>query len=126
MEHDRAGAERGERTRTERLTEGLVVAVASVLALGLFAWPATVFGTTAWRLATGTGTTTFSRFLVPVLLLALLTVPFVPARAVFRSGRREGRARLTAAAPAALALLAGSVVPVAALCLLLVYGTYGD
>ncbi|MFF5504116.1 hypothetical protein ACF1E9_06365 [Streptomyces roseolus] len=95
---------------------------ASALALGLLAWPVTVFGTTVWHLATGTGTTAFSRFLVPVLLLALLALPFVPARAVYRSGRRRGRARLTAAVPTALALLAGSVVPFAALCLLLVYG----
>ncbi|MEU2547039.1 hypothetical protein ABZ618_16630 [Streptomyces roseolus] len=129
MEHGRTGTARGERTRAERLTEGLAVAVASVLALGLFAWPATVFGTTAWRLATGTGTgtgtTAAGRFLVPVLLLALLALPFVPARAVFRSGRRKGRARLTAAVPAVLALLAGSVVPAVALCLLLV-SAYGD
>ncbi|MFH8255434.1 hypothetical protein [Streptomyces roseolus] len=122
MEHGRAGAVRGERTRAERLTEGLAVAAASALALGLLAWPVTVFGTTAWHLATDTGTTASSRFLVPVLLLVLLALPFVPARAAFRSGRRKGRARLTAAVPAVLALLAGSVVPVAALCLLLVYG----
>ncbi|MFZ4302139.1 hypothetical protein ACOZE3_30035 [Streptomyces cinereoruber] len=123
MEHGRAVEVREGRTRAERLTEGLVVAAASVLALGLLAGPVTVFGTTAWHLATDAGTTAFSRFLVPVLLLALLALPFVPARAVFRSGRRKGRARLTAAAPALLALLAGSVVPFAALCLLLVYGS---
>ncbi|MFC7924731.1 hypothetical protein [Streptomyces cinereoruber] len=122
MEHGRAVDVREGRTRAERLTEGLVVAAASVLALGLLAGPVTVFGTTAWHLATDTGTTAFSRFLAPVLLLALLVLPFLPARAVFRSGRRKGRARLTAAAPAVLALLAGSVVPFAALCLLLVYG----
>lgn len=121
VEHGRAGETRGKRTRAERLTEGLAVTAASVLSLGLLAGPVTVFGTTAWHLATDPGTTAFSRFPVPVLLLALLLLPFVPARAVFRSGRRKGRERLTAATPAALTLLAASLVPFAALCLLLLY-----
>ncbi|MFE5829804.1 hypothetical protein ACFQ67_02825 [Streptomyces sp. NPDC056488] len=120
MEHGRTVEARGERTRGERLTEGLTVAVASVLSLGLLTGPVVVFGTTAWRLATDTGTTTFSRLLVPVLLLALLALPPALARAVFRSGRRKGGGRLTAAAPATLALLGGAVVPFVILCLLLV------
>ncbi|MGW0032638.1 hypothetical protein ACWDXD_22750 [Streptomyces sp. NPDC003314] len=121
MGHGGAGEAHGERTRAERLTEGLVVAVASALSFGLLAALAAVFGTTAWHTATDTGTTAFSRFVVPVILLALVLLPLVPARAVFRSGRRKGRERLTAAVPAALALLGGCVVPLAALCLLLVY-----
>ncbi|MCX5165903.1 hypothetical protein OOK39_44635 [Streptomyces sp. NBC_00264] len=40
------------------------------------------------------------------------------ARAVFRSGRHKGKKRLTAAV---LALLGGSIVPFAALCLIFVY-----
>ncbi|MGW0549512.1 hypothetical protein [Streptomyces altiplanensis] len=112
---------RRRRTRAERLTEGLTVAVASVLSSGLLAGPAVVFGTTAWHLVTDTGATTFSRLSTPVVFLALVTLPLAPARAVFRAGRRKGRERLTAAVPAALALLGASVVPFAALCLVFVY-----
>ncbi|MFB7830930.1 hypothetical protein [Streptomyces sp. NPDC056056] len=114
------GASRG-RTRGERLTEGVTVAVASALASALLAGPALVFGTTTWHLVTDTGTTAFSRAVVPVILLALTLSPLLLARWVFRSGRRSGRAPLTAATPAALTLLAGSVVPFAALWLILVY-----
>ncbi|MFF2305520.1 hypothetical protein ACFVVP_23755 [Streptomyces sp. NPDC058128] len=109
------------RTRGERLTEGVTVAVASALASALLAGPALVFGTTTWHLVTDTGTTAFSRAVVPVILLALTLSPLFLARWVFRSGRRSGRARLTAATPAALTLLAGSVVPFAALWLIFVY-----
>jgi hypothetical protein len=112
-------AVRQERTRAERLTEGLIVAVASALSLGLLAGPAVVFGTTAWHLVTDTGITAFSRLPVPVILLALLALPLVLARVAFRSGRRKGRERLTAAVPAVLTLLGASVVPFAALCLIL-------
>ncbi|WP_055694575.1 hypothetical protein [Streptomyces prasinopilosus] len=112
---------RRERARAERLTEGLTVAVASVLSFALLAGPAVVFGATAWHLVTGTGTTAFSRVSAPVLFLALVTLPLLLARMVFRSGRRRGNARLTAAVPAALTLLGSSVVPFAALCLIVAY-----
>ncbi|MGY0071633.1 hypothetical protein ACWZEH_33720 [Streptomyces sp. QTS137] len=110
---------RRRRARAERLTEGLTVAVASVLAFGLLAGPVIVFGTTAWYLVTGT--TAFSRLSAPVTFLALVALPFVLARVVFRSGRRKGSERLTAAVPAVLTLLGSSVVPFAALCLIVVY-----
>ncbi len=112
---------RRKRTRAERLTEGLTVAVASVLSFGLLVGPAVVFGTTAWHLVTDTGATAFSRLSTPVVFLVLVTLPLALARAVFRSGRRRGRERLTAAVPAVLALLGASVVPFAALCLVFVY-----
>ncbi|MFJ5138778.1 hypothetical protein [Streptomyces sp. NPDC088707] len=113
-------ASRG-RTRAERVTEGLTVVMASALAFALLAGPALVFGTATWHLVTDTGTTAFSRAAVPVIFLALTTAPFALARLVFRSGRRRGRDRLTAATPAALTLLAGSVVPLAALWLIFAY-----
>ncbi|MFD3730440.1 hypothetical protein [Streptomyces sp. NPDC058632] len=112
---------RRERARAERLTEGLTVALASVLSFGLLAGPAAVFGATAWHMVTDTGTTAFSRLSVPVIFLALVALPPVLARVVFRSGRRKGRERLTAAVPAVLTLLGSSVVPFAALCLIVVY-----
>ncbi|MFC5959382.1 hypothetical protein ACFP51_34725 [Streptomyces pratens] len=112
---------RRERARAERLTEGLTVAVASVLSFVLLAGPAVVFGTTAWHLVTDAGTTAFSRFSALADFLALVVLPLVPARVVFRSGRRKGRERLTAAVPAALTLLGSSVVSFAALCLIVVY-----
>ncbi|QIP83170.1 hypothetical protein GLX30_02715 [Streptomyces sp. Tu 2975] len=112
---------RPERTRAERLTEGLIVAVAAVLSLGLLAGPAVVFGTTAWHLVTDTGTTAFSRLLAPVVCLALVALPFVLARVAFRSSRRKDRERLTAAVPAVLTLLGASVVPFVALCMIFVY-----
>ncbi|MFD5191691.1 hypothetical protein ACFWMU_26705 [Streptomyces sp. NPDC058357] len=107
----------------ERLTEGLTIAVASGLSFFLLAGPAVFFGTTAWHLITDTDTdtTALGRFSAPVIFLALMALPLVLARAVFRSGRRKGRRRLTAAVPAVLALLGGSVVPFAALCLMFVY-----
>lgn len=113
---------RRERARAERVTEGMTVAVASVLALGLLGGPAVVFSTTAWHLVTDSGTTAFSRFLAPLVCLALVALPLVVARVVFRSGRRTGKERLTAAVPAALTLLGTSVLPLAALCLIFVYG----
>ncbi|WP_405792906.1 hypothetical protein [Streptomyces sp. NBC_01506] len=112
---------RRERTRTERLTEGLTVALATVLSFGLLLGPAVVFGATAWHLVTDSGTTGFSRFSAPAIFLALLVLPLVLARLVFRSARRKGRERLTAAAPAALTLLGASVVPFAVLCLIFGY-----
>ncbi|MET9776445.1 hypothetical protein ABZ023_19650 [Streptomyces sp. NPDC006367] len=112
---------RPERTRAERLTEGMTLALASALALVLLAAVTVVLGTTAWGLITEPGGTAVSRFVVPAVLLALVAAPFVPARLVFRSGRRRGRARLTAAVPAALTLLGSSVLPFAALCLILVH-----
>ncbi|MGW7432244.1 hypothetical protein ACWGIN_22170 [Streptomyces sp. NPDC054861] len=108
-------------SRAERVTEGLTVAVASALSVGLLAGPALILGTTAWRLVADTGATAFSRFLVPLLVLALLALPFTSGRFVFRAGRRKGKERLTAAVPAVLTLLATSVVPFAALCLVFVY-----
>lgn len=113
---------RQERPRAERVTEGMTVAVASVLALGLLGGPAVVFSTTAWHLVTDSGTTTFSRVLAPLVFLALVALPLVVARVVFGSGRRKGKERLTAAVPAALTLLGASVLPLAALCLIFVYG----
>ncbi|MET7756679.1 hypothetical protein ABZT27_18515 [Streptomyces sp. NPDC005389] len=113
-------ASRG-RTRAERVTEGLTVVMASALAFALLAGPALVFGAATWHLVTDTGTTAFSRAVVPVIFLALTTAPFALARLVFRSGRRRGRERLAAATPAALTLLAGSVVPLAALWLIFAY-----
>ncbi|MGW7289509.1 hypothetical protein ACWGH4_28945 [Streptomyces sp. NPDC054847] len=112
---------RPERTHAERLTQGLIVAVASVLSLGMLAGPAVVFGTTAWHLVTGPGTGAFSRIAAPTIFLALLALPLVLARVAFRSGRRKGQERLTAAVAAALTLLGTSVVPFAALFLLFVY-----
>ncbi|MFE2053407.1 hypothetical protein ACFXAS_33670 [Streptomyces sp. NPDC059459] len=113
---------RRERRRAERLTEGLTVTVASVLSFGLLAGPAVVFSTTAWHLVTGTGTTTFSRLAVPVILIALVALPLLLACVVFRSDRRKGREPLTAAVPAVLTLLGGCVVPFVALCLIFVFG----
>ncbi|MFG2632198.1 hypothetical protein [Streptomyces sp. NPDC048473] len=119
---DRGIAEvRREHAWAERLTEGVTVAVALGLSFFLLAGPAVFFGTTAWHLMTDTGTTAFSRFLVPVIFFVLVVLPLVLARVVFRSGRRKGKRRLTAAVPAVLALLGGSVVPFAALCLIFVY-----
>ncbi|MFJ4871558.1 hypothetical protein [Streptomyces sp. NPDC088757] len=120
VEAHAAGGHR-ERTGAERATEGLTVAVASALSFGLLAGPVAVFGTTARHLVTDTGTTAFSRFVAPVVLLAILALPLVLARAVFRSGLGKGRERLTAAVPATLTLLAGSVLPFAALWLVLAY-----
>ncbi|MER7492766.1 hypothetical protein ABT033_08990 [Streptomyces pharetrae] len=110
-----------ERTRAERLTEGLTVGVASVLAFVLLAGLATVFGTTAWYLVTDTGTTASSRLSTPMVLLALVALPVVLACLVFRSGRRKGMKQLTAMVPAALTLLGASVVLYAALCLVIRY-----
>jgi hypothetical protein len=110
-----------KRTRAERLTEGLAVAVATLLASALLTAAAVVFGGTAWHLVTDTGTTRFSGFLAMVVFLAVLTLPPLVARLVFRSRRRGGTERLTAAVPAALTLLGMSVVPFAALCLIVVY-----
>ncbi|WP_326752038.1 hypothetical protein OIE73_08785 [Streptomyces hirsutus] len=112
---------RRERARAGRLPEGLTVAVASVLSFALLAGPAVVFGTAAWHLVTDAGTTAFSRFSASAVFLALVVLPFLLARVVFRSGRRKGRERLTAAVPAALTLLGSSVVSFAALCLIVVY-----
>jgi hypothetical protein len=114
---------RREHPCAERLTEGLTIAVASGLSFFLLAGPAVFFGTAARQLITDTdtGTTALGRFSAPVIFLALMALPLVLARAVFRSGRRKGRRRLTAAVPAVLALLGGSVVPFAALCLMFVY-----
>ncbi|MEU3303676.1 hypothetical protein ABZ729_28255 [Streptomyces sp. NPDC006678] len=112
---------RWERTRAERLTEGLTVALASVLSFGLMAGPAVVWGTTSWHLVTDTGSSAFSRLLAPVIFLALVVLPLVLARVVFRLGRRKGRERLTAAVPAVLTLLGASAVTFAALCLIFVY-----
>ncbi|WP_329614805.1 hypothetical protein OG244_18160 [Streptomyces brevispora] len=91
------------------------------LSFYLLAGPAMFFGTTAWHLITDTGATAFSRFSASVVFLALMALPLGLARAVFRSGRRKGKRRLTASVPAVLALLGGSVVPFAALCLIFVY-----
>ncbi|WP_112470975.1 hypothetical protein [Streptomyces triticisoli] len=121
MEDSRMTQVRRERARAERLTEGLIVGVASVLSFGLLVGPAVVFGMTAWHLVTDSGTTAFSRLLAPVIFLALVTLPLILARVVFRSGRRKGKERLAAAVPAVLTLLGASVVPVAALCLIFMY-----
>ncbi|WAX76390.1 hypothetical protein [Streptomyces sp. KMM 9044] len=48
-----------------------------------------------------------------MILLALVALPLVLARVVFRSGRHKGSERLTAAVPAALTLFGSSVVPFA-------------
>ncbi|MFB7088913.1 hypothetical protein [Streptomyces sp. NPDC056296] len=110
-----------ERTRAERLTEGLTVAVASVLSFGLLSGSGAVFGAIAWHLVTDTGTTAFSRLSMPVLFLVVVALPPLVARRVFLSRRRKGTERVTAAVPAALTLLATSVVPFAILCLVVVY-----
>ncbi|MFD3533696.1 hypothetical protein [Streptomyces sp. NPDC058664] len=110
-----------ERKRSERVTEGLVVAVASVLSLGLLAGPTAVLGMPAWHLVTDTGVTAFGRLLAPLICLALVASPLVLALVAFRSRRREGGTRLTAAVPAVLTLLGASVVPLAALFLIVVY-----
>ncbi|WP_331750255.1 MULTISPECIES: hypothetical protein [unclassified Streptomyces] len=109
---------RREHAWAERLTEGVTVAVALGLSFYLLGGPAVFFGTTAWHLVNNTGTTAFSRFLVPVIFLALVALPLVLAHVVFRSGRRKGKRRLTAAVPA---VLRGSVMPFAALRLIFVY-----
>lgn len=112
---------RREHAWAERLTEGVTVAVALGLSFFLLAGPAVFFGTNAWHLVTDTGITAFSRFLVPVIFLALVALPLVLASVAFRSGRRKGKKRLTAAVPAVLALLGGSAVSFGALCLIFVY-----
>ncbi|MFF3891722.1 hypothetical protein ACFYY3_00680 [Streptomyces sp. NPDC001812] len=112
---------RGERSCAERLTEGLTVAVASFLSFGLLAGPAAVFRAAAWQLVTDTGTTVFSRLSALLVSLALVALPLVLTRVVFRSGLRKGYERLTAAVPAALTLLGSSVVSFAALLLFVVY-----
>ncbi|MGC9499993.1 hypothetical protein [Streptomyces sp. WG7] len=121
MGYNGVSEERPGRTRAERVTEGLTVAVASVLSSVLLTGPAVVFGTTAWHLVTDPGTTAFSRLLTPVLFLALVALPLVLARVAYRVGRRKGRERLTAAVPAVLTLLGASVVLFAVLCLVVVY-----
>ncbi|MFH8926540.1 hypothetical protein [Streptomyces pristinaespiralis] len=121
MGHSGTTEVRRERTRAERVTEGLIVATASVFSFGLLAGPAVVFGATAWHLVADTGTTPFSRLAAPVISIALVALPLVLAHVVFRLRRRKGRERLTAAVPAVLTLLGASVVPFAALCLLVVY-----
>ncbi|MFJ7258306.1 hypothetical protein ACIQWV_38745 [Streptomyces sp. NPDC098085] len=119
---DRGTAEvRREHAWAERLTEGVTVAVALGLSFYLLAGPAVFFGTTTWHLITDTGTAAFSRILVPVIFLALVVLPLLLVHVVFRSGRRKGKRRLTAAVPAALALLGGAVVSFAALCVIFVY-----
>ncbi|MFE0786851.1 hypothetical protein ACFW4T_35350 [Streptomyces mutabilis] len=95
--------------------------VSAALALVLLAGPVIVFSMSSWHSATEPGTTAFSRFVAPVVLLSLVALPFVSAGAVFRSGRRKNKERLGAAVPAALTLLGSSVVPLAAFCLLLVH-----
>ncbi|MDK0521259.1 hypothetical protein [Streptomyces sp. ML-6] len=105
----------------ERLTEGVIVAVVLGLSSFLLAGPVMVFGTTVWQSSTETGTTAAGQFLVPVVFLALTVLPLVLACRVFRSGLRKGKRRLTAAVPAALTLLGGSMVLFAVLCLLFVY-----
>ncbi|WGD43650.1 hypothetical protein [Streptomyces cathayae] len=112
---------RWERSRTERLTEGLTVAVASVLSFGLLAYPAAFFGAAVRHLVTDTGTTVFSRLSAPLVFLTFVALPLVLARVVFRSGLRKGYERLTAAVSAALTLLGSSVVSFAALGLIIVY-----
>ncbi|MCX5161133.1 hypothetical protein OOK39_17885 [Streptomyces sp. NBC_00264] len=112
---------RREHAWAERLTEGVTVVVALGLSFYLLAGPAVFFGTTTWHLITGTDTTAFSRILVPVIFLALVALPLLLVHVVFRSGRGKGKRRLTAAVPAALALLGGSVVSFAALCIIFVY-----
>ncbi|PWI08690.1 hypothetical protein DIZ27_21135 [Streptomyces sp. NWU339] len=112
---------RRERACAERLTEGLAVAVASVLSFGLLAYPAAVLGAAVRHLVTDTGTTVFSRLSALLVFLALVALPLVLARVAFRSGRRKGYERLTAAVPAALTLLGSSVVSLAALPLIIVY-----
>ncbi|MFD7527682.1 hypothetical protein ACFV8E_08700 [Streptomyces sp. NPDC059849] len=122
---DRGTAEaRREHAWAERLTEGVTVAVVFGLSFYLLASTTVFFGTNAWYLITDTSTTAVSRFLVPVIYLALVALPPGLACVVFRSGRRKGKRRLTAAVPAALALLGGSVVPCAAL-FLIIFG-YGE
>ncbi|QIQ00910.1 hypothetical protein [Streptomyces liangshanensis] len=123
MEHDATAEARQERSRAERLTERLTVTVASVLSFVLLLGPVWVAALNVWHAVTETGLTTFSRFVVPVLGLALVALPLVLARRVFLSGRRRGKPRPTAAVPAALTLLGLSVVPFAALCLVFAYGS---
>ncbi|MGQ7750355.1 hypothetical protein ACUN29_17960 [Streptomyces sp. WC2508] len=112
---------RREHAWAERLTEGVTVVVALGLSFYLLAGPALFFGTTTWHLITGTGTAAFSRILVSVILLALVALPLLLVHVVFRSCRRRGKRRLTAAVPAALALLGGAVVSFAVLCVIFVY-----
>ncbi|MGW1411519.1 hypothetical protein [Streptomyces sp. NPDC002403] len=121
MEDRRTAEVRSEHVWAERLTEGVTVAVALGLSFFLLAGPAVFFGTNAWHLVTDAETTAYSRFWVPVLFLGLVALPLVLAGVVFRSGRRKGKKRLTAAVPAVLALLGGAAVPFAALCLIFVY-----
>ncbi|MGW9119769.1 hypothetical protein ACWGRV_24595 [Streptomyces sp. NPDC055663] len=121
MENGEMAEVRREHAWAERLTEGVTVAVALGLSFFLLAGPAVFCGTNAWHLVTDADTTAYSRFLVPATFLALMALPLVLAGVVFRSGRRKGKKRLTAAVPAVLALLGGSVVPFAALCLIIVY-----
>lgn len=111
-----------ERTRAQRTTDRLIVIVASVLSFVLLVGPALLFGTLAWQSATRTGTSAFNGYVAPVICVALVAFPLVLARVVFLSGRRKGKERLTAAAPATLTLLGLSVVPFSALCLIFVYG----
>ncbi|MFB7211694.1 hypothetical protein [Streptomyces sp. NPDC056255] len=118
MENGEMVEVRQEHAWAERLTEGVTIAVALGLSFFLLTGPAVLFGTNA---VSDTDTTVYSRFLVPMTFLALMALPFILAGVVFRSGRRKGKKRLTAAVPAVLALLGGSVVPFAALCLIFVY-----
>ncbi|MBL3667269.1 hypothetical protein JL475_14980 [Streptomyces sp. M2CJ-2] len=114
---------RQERACAERLTEGLTVAVASVLSFGLLAYPAVVLGAAARHLVTDTGTTVFSRLSALLVFLALVALPLALAHMVFRSVRRKGGERLTAAVPAVLTLLGSSAVSFAALGLIVVYAS---
>ncbi|MFD8824862.1 hypothetical protein ACFV1C_21210 [Streptomyces sp. NPDC059605] len=104
----------------ERMTEGVIVAVALGLSFFLLAGPAMLFGTAVWQSSTDTGTTTAGQFLVPVVFLVLMVLPLVLACLVFRSGLRKGKKPLTTAVPAALTLFGGSLVFFVVLCLVFV------
>ncbi|MFF4079336.1 hypothetical protein ACFYZN_08010 [Streptomyces sp. NPDC001777] len=108
---------REEHGWAERLTEGVIVAVALGLSFFLLGGPAMIFGTAIWQSAADPGTTGAAQFLVPVVFLVLMVLPLALACLTFRSGLRKGKKRLTAAVPAALALFGGSLVFFVVLCL---------
>ncbi|MGW1432742.1 hypothetical protein ACWD6K_29495 [Streptomyces sp. NPDC002431] len=113
---------RPEVTWTERLTEGVTVAVVLGLSFYLSAGPAVLFCNASWSLINDSGAPTAARILVPLVVLVLLVAPLVLTFKVFRSGLRKGKRRLTAAVPAALTLLGGSAVLFVVLFLAYVYG----
>ncbi|MFF3787597.1 hypothetical protein [Streptomyces sp. NPDC001933] len=67
----------------------MTIAMALGLSFYLLAGPAVFYGTNTWHLVADT--TAFSRFLMPMTFLALVALPLILARVVFRPGPAKGQ-----------------------------------